>query len=182
MTDASNGNGRQPANEARRKEAFKLYCQVGNLAEVARKLGISPGVIYNWSTKYSWKEQRDTVLNRLKHFLDISKLAETNEAARMFIGELNALDHINALIAETMVSEDLRPRTFTEAIRGFDFVMKRKHEILTAIKEAEPTGNGPASPEDQKMIEDLRADRQRKAEADAMENAIGNSRVPGTSP
>ncbi len=178
--DSQNGK-RQTADAARRQEAFKIYCQIGNLAEVGRRQGISQGVVYNWASKYNWKEKRHEVLNRLKHFLDLAQLSKTNEAARMFQGELNALDHINSIIANAFLADDLKPKTFTEAIRGLDFVTKRKHEILQSIQEAEKAkGNStPPSTEEERALEQIREQRQVEVERLALENAIDSkSRVP----
>ncbi len=177
---------RTPTNDELRDRAFKLYCRIGNLAQVARDLSLRYGVVHGWSTKYEWKKRRESVLLKLKFFLDMKELGKDNEHAHIFQAEVEGLEYLQSVIADAMVKDDLKPRTFKEAMFGLDIVLKRKHEIFSLIERAKAnsisngSGNGVKRTltAEEELAKELVESKEEEDRKRALGNAISNSGVP----
>jgi len=113
-----------------RKKAFKLFCQTGNKAEVARKLGVGAHLIYHWAKRDKWEECRKALAKQLEFHWDILQQAENDETLKLYLGELRFLDYLQRVVSEKILSGAVEPKTWRDILATQEFILREKRFIL----------------------------------------------------
>lgn len=138
------GNGGAEKDVVRREEAFKLYCRTSNKSEVARILEVSSSVVFRWSREDRWDERREELRKKLQVFLDFKQELVGNTVLNALAADLGVLDALQQMTIEPLLRGEIRPKTWSDLLKTFAFVMNQKHKILGTIKDIKfPKGDAP---------------------------------------
>jgi len=129
------GQGSRKGDLARRSEAFKLFCRYGNKAEVARRLDVSPATVYGWARSDRWVERSAKIRDRLKIHLEFLREAADDEIAKLLVADIEFLEYLQSVVSESLISQEIRPRSWKDLIDTQKFVLDQKSRILDLMRD-----------------------------------------------
>jgi len=113
-----------------RREAFRLYCTTGNVAEVARQLNLKRHQIYRWALADNWADKRAELRRRLQVHSEIMQKAEESVIVKLCLSEMDFLDYLQGLISESIIEGGIRPKTWKDLIMTQKFILERREKIV----------------------------------------------------
>lgn len=139
-SESDNGLVRQGKNSDRRKEAFKLFCQVGNKAAVARKLGVSSAIVYSWARADGWEDHREKIRDQLKIQLQFLRTASDNKVVQLLSADIAFLEYLQETVAEKIITQAIEPKTWRDVIMTQKFIFECKEKIIGSLRDDPPLG------------------------------------------
>lgn len=143
--ESDNGLIRQGKNSDRRKEAFKLFCQTGNKAAVARKLGVSSAIVYSWARADGWEDNRKRIREQLKIQLQFLRTASDNKVVQLLSADIAFLEYLQEKVAEKIVTQAIEPKTWRDVIMTQKFIFECKEKIIGSLRDDVPLGAPPSN-------------------------------------
>ena len=122
-------------DQAKRTEAFRLWCRTRDLAGIGVELDISLPTLRKWKLEDQWEAKlKDLGAAFAQEALTLQRMHESL-VFRDLWGDIKKCEVLEAKVAEAVLIEGVRPKTWGEVIQTMKFVRDVKasiHERLGA--------------------------------------------------
>lgn len=114
----------------RRRQCFRLYVRYQNLMQVSKETNVPYATLQRWKDEEDWEQKIKDRQNRLQGSLDILKKAQDNLILADQVNELKLLEHLETMIHEILLNEEVRPSSWKDVVDTMKFVFQEKRLIL----------------------------------------------------
>jgi hypothetical protein len=114
----------------RRRQSFRLFARYQNLMQVSKELNIPYATLQRWSKEEDWPQRLKDRQTRLTGSLEVLQKAQNNLILEDQVNELKILEHLETMIHELLINEEVRPSSWKDVVDTMKFVFTEKRLIL----------------------------------------------------